>query len=135
MLQVIREDFLHDSEVRARQSLEMQGFFLYPDAHITPALKAYDENLDVWRNERNGRYRIVDHTCHTIMEFPWHELTDAKVEHIKRIDVRNGYRAAAVMEQADLKREHEEQRRMEDMAYNLGKDTVKLVREHAYYGR
>ena len=133
-LTVLREDIAYDNIVRSRNHLENRGFSPWPECHITPWLKDYDENLDVWRNERTGKARIIDDTFHTITEVDAKSINGNTVEHIKMIDSRNGYRAIKVIEQNELKRQIEQDKKLEDMAYHLAQDMRKPLLNSHYYG-
>ena len=126
-MEIIREDFFYDNDVQNRNHLENRGFFPFPECHIIPSLQNYDENLDIWKNPRTGMLRIIDHSYHTIMEIHPFQVHEGTVEHIKRIDSRNGYRAIKEIEKAELKMQMDQSKLTEDISYNLAKDTKQIV--------
>lgn len=126
-MEIVREDYFYDNNVQNRNHLENRGFFYYPECPITPALKNYDENLDIWKSPRTGQLRIIDNTYHTIMEISPSQEHHGTVEHIKRIDSRKGYRAIEEIERAELKMEIDQRKKTEDISFNLAKDTKKIV--------
>lgn len=132
-MEIIREDFINDMDVWNRVRLERIGFSPV-ETHISQALRDYDETLTVWRKDRTGQYRIVDGTYNTVMQFEWHELNHNKVEHMKKIDARNGFNAANEIRKNEAAIQYEQERKMKDMTENLGRDTHKLVRNIAYGG-
>jgi hypothetical protein len=126
MLTVVREDYHYDTVVISRNHLENRGFFPY-ECKVDEWLKEYDSDLSVWKNSRTNRYRIVGIEYHTIMEIDEWQLNGGIVEHIKKIDSRNGWSAAKELDDSDERVKIGVERRMDDLAYQLAKDTRKIV--------
>jgi hypothetical protein len=126
MLQIIREDYHYDTVVISRNHLENRGFFPY-ECKVDEWLKEHDPDLSVWKNSRTNRYRIVGIEFHTIMEVDEWQMNYGIVEHIKKIDSRRGYSAAKELDDSDERVKIDGERRMEDLGYNLAKDTRKIV--------
>jgi hypothetical protein len=106
--------------------------------NVETQLQAYDKDLYIMFNPSKGTWLIMDNIMNTaIMQIPQHgfETLDSRVvTHIKKIHTATGFNASWEIQQADERREREEERKQEDMIYNMGKDTQKEVRHLAYYG-
>ncbi|MUT66014.1 hypothetical protein [Paenibacillus sp. NEAU-GSW1] len=126
MLEIVREDYHFDTVVMSRNHLENRGFFPYP-CQVEDWLKEHDTDLEVWKNARTNKYRIVGVDYWTIMEIDAWQLSYGIVEHIKRIDSRRGYRAINELNAADERHDRNQQNLLEDIGYNLAKDTRKMV--------
>jgi hypothetical protein len=109
------------------------------DIHgVQEQLQAYDKDLYImWKSEDNT-WLIMDDIMNTaIMKIPQQgfETLDSRiVTHIKKIHTVTGFNASWEIQQADERREREEERIQDDMIYNMGKDTHKEVRSLAYGG-
>ena len=126
MLEVVRDDFHFDTEVMARNHLENRGFFPYP-CQVEQWLKEYDGDLEIWKNARLNKYRVVGVGYWTIMEFDEWRLNYGIVEHIKKIDSRRGYRAIEEIETAEATHDRDQEKLLDDVGYNLAKDTKRIV--------
>lgn len=127
MIDVIRSDHNHDEYVRARNSLENRGFFYFP-CDVDDSLKLHDAELAVWKNERTNKYRITGNKLWTIMEVDGEQFYSPIVERVKRVDSRRGYSAIGELRESEERQEKANARLTEDIAYNLGKDTRKMVK-------
>lgn len=131
MIEIIREDIAYDSYVIARNRLENGGFFYYP-CKVDDWLKEHDEELAIWKNSRTNKCRVVGSNLWTITEFDSSELDYRIVERVKRIDSRRGYSAIAELRESDNAREKAQEKLTDDIAYNLAKDTRKIVNRLNY---
>lgn len=99
-------------------------------------LQEYDEHLYIMWNPHNGQHLIMDGlTEMAIMRLPQigFECLDSRiVSHIKRIHTNNGFSAIHQLEAMRERRESENERQKEDLAYNMAKDMYKSVKNIAY---
>jgi hypothetical protein len=106
--------------------------------NVEKQLQAYDKDIYIMFNPKEGSWMIMDDIMNTaIMKIPqqgFQTLDSRVVSHIKRIHTATGFNASWEIQQADERREREEERKHDDLIYNLGKDTQREVRHLAYYG-
>lgn len=118
-----------------------QGFqrtFTNDPYHVEERLQEYDEHLFLMWNPSTNEHLVVDGLVGlSVMKIPqigFPELSSKLVDHMKRIHTANGFSATQQVQQADEKRERDSEKRIEDMAENFGRDTLKSARKIAYYG-
>lgn len=101
-------------------------------------LQEYDKDLYLMFNGDTGEHLIMDAVTEmAVMKLPQigFECLDSRVvTHIKRIHTANGYSAVKELEAMRRRRERENERKQDDLAYNLAKDMYKPVKNLAYYG-
>lgn len=101
-------------------------------------LQEYDKDLYLMFNGNTGEHLIMDGVTElAVMKIPQKgfECLDSRVvAHIKRIHTANGYSATQELDVMRRRRERENERKQEDIAYNFAKDTYKSVKKLAYYG-
>lgn len=122
--------------------LERKGFsrtFTNDVYHVEKRLKEHDDNLYVMYNPNICQWLIVDERNDSIvMKIPqigFEELDARVVNHIKQIDVMNGYNVVDVIEREEALRDRELKRQQEDLAYNMAKDIKHGVQQAHDYGR
>lgn len=125
-IEIVRSDSDYDEYVRARNHLENRGFF-YFSCNVDDWLKQHDDGLAIWKNSRTNKYRVTGDKLWTIMEFDGVELDYRIVERVKRVDSRRGYSAIAELRENDEAQERAFERATDDIAYNLAKDTRRMV--------
>jgi hypothetical protein len=121
MLTVTRPSYTEMEFVLNRNKQENQGYF--PSDHpIIDAIKRHDDTLQLLYNARKGKYRIVNDNYEYILDVPYDTLDGRLIDHIQRIDARTGYRAIDRIQEIESRIEQENERKVEDMAFNLAKD-------------
>ena len=135
MIEINRPDYFEMEIIMNRNRQENQGFFLAEPCRVTELLKEHDPNLQVLYNARTHKWRIVDNTWHCIMQVAYDTLDSRTVEHIKRIDSHNGYRAIERIREVEEKIEQEQQRKLEDMSLEMAKDAKEAFNNAYFYGR
>lgn len=107
--------------------------------HVEEQLQAYDPHLYVMYNPNSGEWLIMDGLMEfAVMRIPqigFETLDSRVVSHLKKIHTANGFSASWEIKEADERREREQQRQMDDLAYNYAKDMERPVKELAYYNR
>jgi hypothetical protein len=106
--------------------------------HVEDQLQAYDPDLYLMYNPETNEHLIMDKIMEiAVMRIPQNgfEVLDSRVvDYMKKIHTASGFSAAHELKDMEERRLKEEQRKQDDMIYNMGKDTQKSVRQLAYYG-
>lgn len=106
--------------------------------HVEEQLQAYDPDLYIMYNPDTNEHLIMDRIMETaVMKIPQigFEVLDSRiVSHMRKIHTASGFNASYEIKEQEERMEKERKRQEEDMIYNMGKDTVKSVRQLAYYG-
>jgi hypothetical protein len=105
--------------------------------HVEEQLQAYDEHLYLMWNPDTNEHLVVDGLVGlSVMKIPqigFPYLSSRLVDHMKKIHTANGFSATAHVEASDIRREQENEKRVDDMAENFARDTLKSARKIAYY--
>lgn len=104
--------------------------------HVERRLREYDPHLYVMYSPKTGEHLIMDGLLEiAIMRIPQKgfETLDARVvSHIKRIHTANGFSAGQIVDKAEEKRLREQDKTVDDIAYNMARDMKRAVKNHAY---
>lgn len=106
---------------------------------VEEQLQAYDPHLYIMWNPQTDEHLVMDGLLElAIMKIPqigFEQLDSRVVRRIKQIHTYNGFSAVHELEEAERRRERDQEKEAEELAYNLAKDMERPVKELAYYGR
>lgn len=115
-----------------------QRVFTNDICNIEERLQSYDPDLYIMWRPADNTWLIMDGLMETaIMKIPQmgFETLDSRVyDRIREIHVVTGYSATREIQKAEERHRREQERYMDDMAYNFAKDMERPVKELAYYG-
>lgn len=103
---------------------------------VEERLQEYDPTLYVMYNPETNEHLVMDGVLDiAVMRVPQigFEFLDSRVvERIKQIHTQNGFSAGWELQESENRRLREQERQTEDIAYNMGKDMERAVKNTAY---
>lgn len=107
--------------------------------HIEERLKEVDPYLYIMFNPNTGGHLVMDgYTELAVMKIPqkgFEYLDDRAYWEIRRISPNRGYSAIKEVEERKARREREEQRKLDDLAYDFAKEASPAFKEAFSTGR